>query len=216
MKKLVNILLGVVAVLCVCGFILSQKTEYATDENGWNLIMVNDEYHVPQNYAVELTRLDNGERVDTRIYPALQEMFEGAEEDGVYMTVVEGYRTQEDQQELLDEKVAEYQEKVRFEFVARWLAEKWVAVPGTSEHQLGIAVDINADGVNSTGSEVYTWLAEHAYEYGFIQRYPENKTEITGINYEPWHYRYVGEDVALKIYEEDICLEEYIEANFTK
>lgn len=211
MKKLVNILFGVFVVLCICGFILAQKTEYATDENGWNLIMVNEDYHVPQNYAVELTRLDNGERVDTRIYPALQEMFDAAEEEGVYMTVVEGYRTQEDQQELLDEKVAEYQEKVWFEFVARWLAEKWVAVPGTSEHQLGIAVDINADGVNSTGSEVYEWLAENAHEYGFIQRYPEDKTEITGINYEPWHYRYVGEDVALTIYEEEICLEEYIE-----
>lgn len=215
MRKFVNILFGVFVVLCICGFIFSQKTEYATDTNGWNLIMVNDEYHVPQNYAVELTQLDNGERVDKRIYPALQEMFDAAEEDGVYMVVAEGYRTQEDQQELMDEKVQEYQEKVLLKFVAKWCAEKWVAVPGTSEHQLGIAVDINADGVHSAGSEVYAWLAEHAHEYGFIQRYPEDKTEITGINYEPWHYRYVGEDVAAEIYEEDICLEEYIEANFT-
>ena len=109
----------------------------------------------------------------------------------------------------------EYKEKVQVKFVARWYAEKWVAVPGTSEHQLGIAVDINADGINSSGSEVYTWLAEHAHEYGFIQRYPEDKTEITGINYEPWHYRYVGEDVAKEMFEEDVCLEEYIEVNFT-
>lgn len=211
MRKFVNILFGVFVVLCICGFIFSQKTEYATDENGWNLIMVNDEYHVPQNYAVELTQLDNGERVDKRIYPALQEMFDAAEEEGIYMVVAEGYRTQEDQQELMDEKVEEYQEKVLVKFVAQWFAEKWVAVPGTSEHQLGIAVDINADGIHSAGSEVYAWLAEHAHEYGFIQRYPEDKTEITGINYEPWHYRYVGEDVAGEIYEEDICLEEYID-----
>lgn len=211
MRKFVNILFGIFVVLCICGFIFSQKTEYATDENGWNLIMVNDEYHVPQNYAVELTRLDNGERVDTRIYPALQEMFDAAKEDGVYMVVAEGYRTQEDQQELMDEKVEEYQEKVLVKFVARWFAEKWVAVPGTSEHQLGIAVDINADAIHSSSSEVYEWLAENAHEYGFIQRYPEDKTEITGINYEPWHYRYVGEDVAAEIYEEDICLEEYID-----
>lgn len=215
MKKFVNILFGVFVVLCICGFIFSQKTEYATGEKGWNLILVNDEYHVPQNYAVELTQLDNGERVDKRIYPDLQEMFDAAEEEGIYMIVAEGYRTQEDQQELMDEKVEEYQEKVLVKFVAKWFAEKWVAVPGTSEHQLGIAVDINADGILSAGSEVYAWLAEHAHEYGFIQRYPEDKTEITGISYEPWHYRYVGEDVAAEIYEENICLEEYLEANFT-
>lgn len=215
MKKFVNILFGVFVVLCICGFIFSQKTEYATGEKGWNLILVNDEYHVPQNYAVELTQLDNGERVDKRIYPDLQEMFDAAEEEGIYMIVAEGYRTQEDQQELMDEKVEEYQEKVLVKFVAKWFAEKWVAVPGTSEHQLGIAVDINADGIFSAGSEVYAWLAEHAHEYGFIQRYPEDKSEITGINYEPWHYRYVGEDVAAEIYEENICLEEYLEANFT-
>jgi D-alanyl-D-alanine carboxypeptidase len=138
-------------------------------------------------------------------------MFDAAEEEGLYMIVREGYRTQEDQQKLMNEKVEEYQEKVRMKFVARWYAEKWVAVPGTSEHQLGIAVDINADGVHSSGSEVYTWLEEHAHEYGFIQRYPEDKTEITGINYEPWHYRYVGKEHAEKIMAEGMCLEEYIE-----
>lgn len=211
MRKIVNILFGIFVVLCIYGFIFSHKTEYATDANGWNLIMVNDDFHVPQNYAVELTQLDNGERVDKRIYPALQKMFDGAKKDGVYMVVREGYRTPEEQQELMDEKVEEYQEKVLLKFVARWYAEKWVAVPGTSEHQLGIAVDINADGIISTGAQVYAWLAEHAHEYGFIQRYPEDKAEITGINYEPWHYRYVGEEVATKIYEEDICLEEYID-----
>lgn len=215
MRKFLNILLVILVVLCISRFFWTQRTEYASDRNGWNLILVNEDHHVPQNYAVELTRLDNGERVDKRIYPALCEMFDAAEADGVHMVVAEGYRTKEDQQELMDKKVEEYHKKVLFKFVAEWCAEKWVAVPGTSEHQLGIAVDINADGINSTGSEVYAWLAGHAHEYGFIQRYPEDKTEITGINYEPWHYRYVGEDVATEIHEEDICLEEYIEANFT-
>lgn len=71
--------------------------------------------------------------------------------------------------------------------------------------------DINADISKSSSQEVYSWLAENSHEYGFIQRYPDDKTEITGISYEPWHYRYVGEDVASEIYEEEICLEEYIE-----
>ncbi len=212
MKRLVNVVFGIFIVLLLCGFIFSNRTEYATVSNGWNLILVNEDYHVPQNYAVELTQLDNGERVDKRIYPALQEMFDAAEEDGVFMMVVEGYRTQEDQQEMMNEKVEEYQKKVLVKFVARYFAEKWVAVPGTSEHQLGIAVDINADSTHSTGSQVYTWLANHAYEYGFVQRYPEDKTEITGINYEPWHYRYVGKDVAKEMQEKNLCLEEYIES----
>ena len=122
----------------------------------------------------------------------------------------EGYRTQEEQQELMDEKVEEYQERFVVKFLAKWQAKKWVAIPGTSEHQLGLAVDINADISKRSSQEVYSWLAKNAHEYGFIQRYPANKTEITGISYEPWHYRYVGEDVAKEIYEEGICLEEYI------
>lgn len=72
------------------------------------------------------------------------------------------------------------------------MASEWVAAPGTSEHQLGIAVDINADKTKSTNDEVYTWLAEHAWEYGFILRYPKDKENVTGTGYEPWHYRYVG------------------------
>ena len=91
------------------------------------------------------------------------------------------------------------------------LAGKNVAVPGTSEHQLGIAVDINADEEKSKPDEVYNWLAENAHKYGFINRYPSDKTEITGIIYEPWHYRYVGRDAAEEIYKSGLCLEEYIE-----
>ena len=90
------------------------------------------------------------------------------------------------------------------------MASEWVAAPGTSEHQLGIAVDINADKTKSTNDEVYAWLAEHAWEYGFILRYPKNKESITGTGYEPWHYRYVGKEAAKKIQQEGCCLEEYV------
>lgn len=72
-------------------------------------------------------------------------------------------------------------------------------------------MDINADKAQSSSDEVYRWLAENAYKYGFIQRYPENKTDITGTIYEPWHYRYVGKDAAYEIYAKGLCLEEYIE-----
>ena len=84
-----------------------------------------------------------------------------------------------------------------------------MAVPGTSEHQIGMAVDINPD-YDKSGREVYEWLANNAHEYGFIRRYPEDKVKITGIMNEPWHYRYVGETAAKEIYEQGICLEEYL------
>lgn len=211
MRKLVKLLFRGFVILCVCGFVLSQNKEFATEQNGWNLILVNQDYYIPEDYKVELESFDNGEAVDYRIYEALQEMFNDAKDDDVYMFVAEGYRTQKEQQELMDEKVEEYQERFLVEFLAKWQAKRWVAIPGTSEHQLGLAVDINADISKSSSQEVYSWLAENAHEYGFIQRYPADKTEITGISYEPWHYRYVGEDVASEIYEEGICLEEYIQ-----
>lgn len=211
MRKLVKLVFRGFVILCVCGFVLSQNKEFATEQNGWNLILVNQDYYIPEDYKVELESFDNGEAVDYRIYEALQEMFNDAKDDDVYMFVAEGYRTQKEQQELMDEKVEEYQEKFLVEFLAKWQAKRWVAIPGTSEHQLGLAVDINADISKSSSQEVYSWLAENAHEYGFIQRYPADKTEITGISYEPWHYRYVGEDVANEIYEEGICLEEYIQ-----
>ena len=136
-------------------------------------------------------------------------MKDGADE-GYHMIVVEAFRTEEEQQYLMDEKVKAYMDEGYPKILAREMAEKWVAVPGTSEHQLGIAVDINPD-YDRSGKEVYEWLAENAHEYGFINRYPEDKVHITGIMNEPWHYRYVGEDVAKQMYEQGVCLEEYLD-----
>ena len=91
-------------------------------------------------------------------------------------------------------------------------ALKWVNQVGYSEHQSGLAVDINADGIHSAGYEVYDWLAQNAWQYGFILRYPEDKTDITGTSYEPWHYRYVGVEAAQAITQQGVCLEEYLGA----
>lgn len=211
MKKLGKFLIATTIFLMATAYFFSRQGKIADEAYGWNLILVNEDYYIPEDYEIELTTLDNGEQVDARIYPALQEMFDAAQAEGVYMFVADGYRTHKEQQELMDEKVEDYKRKVLIGFIAEWFAEKWVAVPGTSEHQLGIAVDINADISNSSSSEVYRWLAENAYKFGFIQRYPTDKTDITGISYEPWHYRYVGEEVAKEIFEKGICLEEYIE-----
>lgn len=177
----------------------------------WNLIVVNRWNELPEDYEVELTELSNGQMVDSRVYPYLQEMFDAARTEDVYPVVREGYRTAEEQQEILDDKIQSYINQGYSQVKAERTAKEWVALPGTSEHQLGIAVDINADKSKCSNEDVYGWLAENAYKYGFILRYPMGKQEITGTSYEPWHYRYVGIEAAYEINERGICLEEYFE-----
>lgn len=179
----------------------------------WNLILVNKWHHIPNDYEMELKELSNGQSVDKRIYLALQEMFDAARSDGVYPIVIVGYRTIEQQQYLLDKRVAAYKAEGYSANEAKAIAEAWVAIPGTSEHQIGIAVDIDADDIHSTEDEVYEWFSQNAYKYGFILRYPQDKTELTGIKYEPWHYRYVGIEAATDIKSQGICLEEYLTAS---
>ncbi len=124
------------------------------------------------------------------------------------MIVVEDYRTEAEQEALMDEKVSSYEDEGYPNIIAKQVSKSWVAMPGTSEHQLEIAVDINPD-YQKSGREVYDWLAENAHEYGFIYLYPEDKIHITSIQNEPWHYRYVGDQEATEIYEQGVCLEEY-------
>lgn len=181
-------------------------------EEDWKLILVNRNHPLPQDYSIETATLDNGQQVDKRIYPALQQMFDAMRAQGIYPVVVSGFRTQEEQQQIMEEKIQQFQTQGYCSVQAEEMAQEWVALPGTSEHQLGLAVDINADGIHSTGQQVYDWLSEYAHCYGFIKRYPEDKTQITGISNEPWHYRFVGIDAALEIKEKGLCLEEYAKA----
>ena len=190
----------------------SQNTdpEIVSEPEDWSLILVNRDNPLQEKYSVETTTLNNGEQVDTRIYPALQKMFDDMRADGIYPVVASGYRTEEDQQRIMEEKIQAYCAEGYSEKEAKKKAEEWVALPGTSEHQTGLAVDINADGIHSAGYEVYDWLLLHAHEYGFVKRYPEDKISITGISNEPWHYRYVGESAAKEMVEQNLCLEEYL------
>ena len=214
--KLLKIVVAIYLLLVLCQLIGDaysrlSVTHKITVSEEWNLIIVNRWNELPEDYSVELTELSNGQKVDSRIYPYLQEMFDAARAEGVYPVVREGYRTGKEQQEILDDKIQTYINQGYSQSRAERTAKEWVALPGTSEHQLGIAVDINADKSKCSNEEVYAWLAENAYKYGFILRYPLGKQEITGTSYEPWHYRYVGEEAALEIYEQGICLEEYFE-----
>jgi D-alanyl-D-alanine carboxypeptidase len=186
----------------------SVKTADTT--KGWQLMVVNRNYRVPENYELEFITLSCGEKVEKRIYPDLQDMFDEALSEGVDLVVRSGYRSEEEQKALMINKINELRNDGLGRNEAKERALRWVSMPGTSEHQLGFAVDINAEN-GTTDEKAYSWLFENAYKYGFILRYPEDKSDITGISYEPWHFRYVGKKHAKEIYNQGLCLEEYVE-----
>ena len=194
-------------------FIKNDVNSVALESKDWNLTLVNKWNPMKGDNNIELKILANGEKVDNRIYPKLQNMFDDMRSDGIYPVVASGYRTKKEQEDIYNSKISEYQEQGLSYDDAKIETEKWVALPDTSEHQLGLAVDINADGIRSEGYEVYDWLDQNAWQYGFIKRYPENKTDITGVNNEAWHYRYVGKEAAREIYNQGVCLEEYLGNN---
>ncbi len=181
----------------------------------WNLLLVNVWNKVPEGFDVELTALNNGHFVDSRAYPDLQDMMDDAREAGLYPILCSSYRTTEKQQSLFDNQVNKYLGYGYTQLAAEAEAGKWVAVPGTSEHQTGLAVDIVALDYqlldeNQENTPEQKWLMENSYKYGFVLRYPSEKSDLTGIHYEPWHYRYVGKDAAKEMYDAGICLEEYL------
>lgn len=194
----------------------SNDIEQSSKKNEWNLILINPWNLLPENYDVEMTKLSNGHFIDERAYPDLQEMMDNARAEGLSPIICSSYRTLDKQISLFNNQLDRYLAQGYSRENAETEAAKWVAVPGTSEHHTGLALDIVS--VNNQRLEKeqentpeQKWLMQNSYKYGFILRFPEDKTDITGINYEPWHYRYVGKVVAKEIYERDICLEEYLE-----
>lgn len=179
--------------------------------DGWMQLLVNSSNAIPDGYApTELTELSNGQSVDKRIYPSLQSMFDDARAQGVYPVVSSGYRTAKQQQSEMDDKIQEYIDDGKSEDEARALAATYVAQVGYSEHEAGLAIDIVAKANKSDDDTVWAWMKEHCAEYGFILRYPEGKEGVTGMSYEPWHFRYVGVEAAQKIMGAGITLEEYL------
>lgn len=190
-------------------------SEPTSNSDKWNLILVNPWNSIPENYDISLMQLKNGQSVDERIYPDLQKMMDDCRVQGLSPLICSSYRTNEVQNGLFNKQVQKYLSRGYTKEDANSEAAKWVAVPGTSEHQLGLALDIVAESNQILDASQETaeqkWLINNSYKYGFILRYPSDKSNITGISYEPWHYRYVGKEVAAKITEKGICLEEYLE-----
>ena len=179
----------------------------------WRLVLVNHDHPIEKAFDGELTELRYGQSVDSRIYPDLQDMFDEMRANGLSPRVVQGYRTSSEQENRLKNKISEYMGYGKSKEEAEKLALQWEAAPGTSEHELGICVDISSEeGDNASAGEVWSWLDENCWKYGFIKRYPNNKSQITGVRGEPWHYRYVGTEAAEEIMEKGVTLEEYLGA----
>ena len=188
----------------------SELAEYQSQQ-GWQLTLVNNDTPICENCSVILTALDNGQAVDCRIYPQLQKMFDDARSQGIYPTITSSFRTSKDQQEILESKYEHYQKIGYSDKKAKAYAEEWVAMPGTSEHELGLCVDIASGDSSVTNEDVWNWLSKNSYKYGFIQRYTSEKQDITGIIPEEWHFRYVGKKAAEEMHEKGLCLEEYLQ-----
>ena len=184
--------------------------------DGWNLALVNGSHAIDENLTVELEKVEQGYSVDARIAADLKAMLQAARDAGLRPVLCSAYRSQSTQASLYDRKVKQYIDKGYSKKDAAAAAARWVAPPGTSEHQLGLAVDIVSQSYQKLDKKQENtpeqkWLMEHCWEYGFILRYPSDKSDITGIAYEPWHYRYVGREIAQDITEQGVCLEEYLE-----
>lgn len=182
----------------------------------WRLALVNAKHGIDPAYQVPLAVSRDGRLIDERCLPALEQMLDACRSAGLSPFICSAYRTQETQASLFEDKVQSLRWEGYAEQEAREKAAMVVAPPGTSEHQLGLAVDIVdeyapelTDAQENTATQ--RWLMQHSWEYGFILRYPTEKSSITGIVYEPWHYRYVGEQAAQQIYEQGVCLEEYLD-----
>ena len=198
------------------GHLTINEKAYHFASNGQLIYFVNPWNYLPEDYTVELTPITETHQIATVAYEDFLDMITACEAAGFEPAVCSSYRTQEYQESLYQNRIKRYRQAGYSEEKATELAGQSVAVPGTSEHQLGLALDM-VDNKNwrldesQAKTPTQQWLLENSWRYGWILRYPNEKSEITGIVYEPWHYRYVGKTIAKEIYELNVCLEEYLD-----
>ena len=185
------------------------------EDGEWNMLLVNPWNTLPDDYAPQLKSIGGGYQADYRVIDALNAMLADCRKAGYNAIVCSAYRTIQRQQVLFENEVKEFMSYGYAREEAEEYAAKWVARPGTSEHHTGLAFDIvsasyQALNTSQENTPEQKWLMANCHKYGFILRYPKDKTDITGINFEPWHYRYVGRDAAKIITEQGITFEEYI------
>lgn len=191
-------------------------TKLASNDDDWCLVLINSENPLDTSYAPELTKLDDEHSIDSRIADETKQMFQDAEAAGLNLYIVSAYRDYESQKDVFDETMLNliYQGKSAFDAYNE--TSQSVAVPGTSEHATGLAMDITSGEYEElddqqANTDEAKWLIANCANYGYILRYPSDKSDITKIVYEPWHFRYVGKTAAKEITDQGITLEEYLE-----
>ena len=178
----------------------------------WKLTLVNYENVLPSNFKIQLSYIDNTRKFDSRAISKLNEMLKNMKKDGIFnIWVQSAYRSIKYQEGLFNDKINTYINQGYTKEEAEELTMQTINKPGTSEHNLGLAVDFNYVDYNFENTLGFKWLEQNAENYGFILRYKKEKEEITKVNYEPWHWRYVGTENAKKINKLNMCLEEYID-----
>lgn len=190
--------------------------EFAKEKEEYYLLLANAENPLPQDWSIQTEEVQNGYEMDKRAAPAMREMIQAAKEDGVELMLCSAYRSVEKQQQLFDRSQQAYMAQGMSEEEAYAKTATETAIPGTSEHQTGLAADIVTPtyqmlDAGFADTPAGQWLSEHAAEYGFVLRYPQDKQEVTGIIYESWHYRFVGKTHAKLMRESGLCLEEYLQ-----
>ncbi len=197
------------------GYIASLIIEYPADNDNWELVCLNSKFKVTKDVDQKV-RLSNvagsSELMDSRAAYWYDKMYDAAKKDGILLTPVSGYRSYADQERLFKEFVDEYRAAGKTGYESEKLASTRRMPAGSSEHNIGICMDIitasSSDNFEKTAA--YRWLSANAADYGFILRYPIDKQDVTGVKFEPWHWRYVGVKNARAIKDSGKCLEEYL------
>ena len=187
------------------------------EDPNWNLRLVNSQFPIELDYMpAQLADVGEGLQVDARILDSLNQLLAAAKDAGFEPVITSAFRDASTQRSLFSTRMSNLITNQGFTAIgAFYETSLGVAMPGFSEHQLGLAVDISEVGATLPQdgeplSGIYQWLQENSWRYGFIQRYPEGKTEITGVKFEPWHFRYVGVEAATEIFNQGVTLEEFL------
>ncbi len=190
---------------------IENPTIITIDEVNWHLTLVNSGYRIPDSYTPDLVYVcGSGERLDRKVAEHYEKMYNAALQDGVTLTPCSGYRSYETQERNYNRKIEFFEGQGYSHDEAKVKAATIIMPPGSSEHNLGYAMDIVCVDEWFEDTAEFKWLQENAADYGFIMRYPEDKQDITKVIYEPWHWRYVGVETAKALKDSGLVLEEYM------
>lgn len=198
---------------------IETKDIYPGKATDWDLILVNKDNKIEKE-PTNLKELPNGEKIDSRIFHAFNDLVDAASKEGYKIVTISGYRSVAEQTAIVNRDIASYKAQGLSDEEAKKKAMEYLTEPGLSEHHTGLAIDILEQEWYNQGNMLEgefgdtpagKWIEEHSCDYGFIVRYEKGKENITGINYEPWHIRYVGKANALYMKKHNLSLEEYVE-----